>query len=79
MQQPTSASRQPQYELRFSPFANCAKGYAFPCDAAGEVDLDALSETGRDHYFFARTVVGADFCMPTVVPVADSRFGPRGN
>ena len=29
-------------------------------------DLDALSEAGRNHFFFARTVVGSEFTMPTV-------------
>jgi hypothetical protein len=30
------------------------------------VDLDALSVNGRNHYFFARTVVGCEFSLPTV-------------
>jgi len=43
-------------------------GYAFPCDASGTVDLDTLSETGRSHYFFARTLIGSEFYMPKVIP-----------
>jgi hypothetical protein len=53
------------YEIRFdSLFAKPA--LSFPCDERGEVQLDALSERARENYFFARTVVGADYAYPTV-------------
>lgn len=58
--------RIPEFELRFQSLFNPGAGYAFPCDAGGNVDLDALSVNGRNHYFFARTVVGCEFSSPTV-------------
>ena len=54
------------YELRFQSLFNEGRGYAFPCDADGQVDLDALSERLRDTYLFARTVVGRDLAAPAV-------------
>jgi hypothetical protein len=67
-----------EYELRFRSLSKPGAGYAFACDAAGEVDLDTLSETGRMHYLFARTSVGAEFHMPTIVRrVARPRFTPE--
>ena len=33
---------------------------------AGAVDINALSERGRNNYFFARTAVGRDFALPEV-------------
>jgi hypothetical protein len=65
------------YELRFRSLSQSAPGYAFPCDASGSVDLDALSETGRSHYFFARTLVGSEFYMPKVIATAASSRPPQ--
>ena len=62
------SGRVSEFELRFRPLSKSGAGYAFPCDAFGEVDLDALSETGRHHYFFARTLVGSEFYMPAITP-----------
>ena len=55
-----------QYELRFRSLFDKGRAYAFPCDAAGHVDLDALSERARSNYFFARTVIGREVSMPFV-------------
>ena len=54
------------YELRFRSLHNPGRGYAFDCDAAGRVDLDALSERARSNYLYARTVIGREFEMPAV-------------
>jgi hypothetical protein len=54
------------YELRFQSLFHEGRGYAFPCDAAGRVDLDALSEKARNNYLFARTLVGRDLSVPAV-------------
>lgn len=59
---PTSA----HYELRFQSLFDAARVYAFPCDAAGHVDMDALSDTARKNYLYARTVVGCEFSLPSV-------------
>ena len=39
-----------QYELRFQSLFDAGRAYAFPCDAAGHVDLDALSDRARGNY-----------------------------
>jgi len=54
------------YELRFQSLFHEGRGYAFPCDEAGHVDLDALSERARLSYFYARTVIGREFLTPAV-------------
>ena len=54
------------YQLRFRSLFNEGRGYVFPCDAGGCVDLDALSDRARDNYLYARTVVGREFFMPAV-------------
>jgi len=55
-----------RYELRFTRLSDRGRGYTFPCDAQGHVDLDALSERVRESYLFARTVVGSVLSAPTV-------------
>jgi hypothetical protein len=54
------------YELRFRSLFNPGRGYCFPCDASGHVDLDALSDGQRESYFYARTTVGREFESPAV-------------
>ncbi len=56
------------FELRFQSLFDEGRGLAFPCDATGRVDLDALTERARCNYFFARSVVGRDFAQPAVLP-----------
>lgn len=62
------ANLHPAWELRFDSLFNDGRGWAFPCDADGHVDLDRLSERARSNYFFARTVIGRDVGFPTVRP-----------
>jgi len=57
-----------RFELRFQSLFDEGRAYAFPCDASGRVDLDALSTTLRTNYLFARTLIGRDFAMPAVRP-----------
>jgi hypothetical protein len=61
------ACGRPKFELRFRGLFHPGRGYAFPCDVQGRVDLDALSETARTHYFYARAMVGAEFHFPEKV------------
>jgi hypothetical protein len=56
------------FELRFQSLFNDGRGLTFPCDAAGHVDLDTLTERARCNYFFARSVIGRDFAHPAVLP-----------
>jgi hypothetical protein len=44
------------------------RGYTFPCDAAGQVNLDTLSDGERNSYFYARSTIGCEFAMPAVQP-----------
>lgn len=54
------------YELRFESLTNAGRGFTFPCDASGRVDMDALTERGRNSYLGARALVGRDFAYPVV-------------
>jgi hypothetical protein len=56
------------YQLRFCSLFDPGRGYSFPCDAAGHVDLDTLSHRGRNNYFFARTMIGRELGVPAVLP-----------
>ena len=58
----------PCYELRFHSLFNEGRGYAFPCDAEGHVDLDSLGERVLNNYLYARSVIGREFAMPAVQP-----------
>jgi hypothetical protein len=58
------------YVLKFEPLLHPGRGLAFPCDAAGRVDLDSLSEAARRDYLYARAVMGREFQMPRVAQVA---------
>ena len=52
------------FELRFQSLFNAAHAISFPCDAAGQVNMDALSESERVRYLYARTVIGREFSLP---------------
>ena len=54
------------YELRFRSLFNEGRGYAFPCDAQGHVDMDSLGERLLNHYLYARTFIGREFATPAV-------------
>lgn len=54
------------FELRFQSLFNEGRGLAFPCDAQGHVDMDALSERARGNYLYARAVVGREYATPAV-------------
>jgi hypothetical protein len=58
--------RSARFEVRFQSLFNEGRGMAFPCDASGRVDIDALSERGRHNYLFARAMVGREFTVPSV-------------
>jgi hypothetical protein len=60
-------AREPRYELRFQSLFHEGRGYSFPCDAAGRVDIDALGEKARRNYLYARTVIGREVATPLVL------------
>jgi hypothetical protein len=59
-------SLQQQYQLRFQSLFDSGRGFAFPCDPKGQVDLDQLSERARNNYFYARAMVGRELAVPAV-------------
>jgi hypothetical protein len=63
---PSSARGPASVELRFAHRRNDRESLAFPCDAAGRVDLDALDERSRNAYLFARALMGRDYAFPVM-------------
>ena len=64
----TLAAQAAQYELRFQSLFDEGRAFAFPCDEAGHVDIDSLSNRARLNYFYARTVIGREVTLPAVMP-----------
>ena len=54
------------YELRFQNLFDSGRGYVFPCDPSGCVDMDQLSEQARNNYLYARAMVGRELAVPAV-------------
>lgn len=54
------------YLLRFTSLYNPGRGIAVPCDEAGLVDIDSLTQGLRTAYFFARTMIGREYSLPRV-------------
>ena len=61
-----------RYELRFTSLFNRGRGYVFPCDAEGHVDVEGLTDRCCRNYQRARTAIGKDLSIPVVVMVASS-------
>ena len=70
MTESTLLASAPHYELRYTGLFDRGHGFAFPCDAAGHVDLDKLSDLVRRNYLYARAVVGREFSIPIIALVA---------
>ena len=56
----------PAYELRFQSLFHTGRALAFPCDAAGSVHWQAMSERARSSFLRARDAVGVEFAQPAV-------------
>jgi len=56
-----------RFELRFDALAG-GRDFTFPCDARGNVDLDALSDRSRACYLYAHTLIGRDYAVRIVHP-----------
>jgi hypothetical protein len=56
-----------QFQLQFRSLFSSGRGYAFPCDPSGQVDLDQLNERARSNYLYARAMVGRELSWPDVV------------
>ena len=68
MNTPTQSICSSGYQIRFQSLHHEGRALAFPCDAQGRVQLDALSDRARDNYLFARAVVGREYAHPAVLP-----------
>ncbi len=55
-----------QFLLCFRSLFHRGRGFAFPCDGGGHVDLEHLSERSRLNYLFARAMVGRELSVPAV-------------
>jgi hypothetical protein len=60
------SERGARFEIRFQSLFREGRGFAFPCDATGQVDMGSLSERGRSSYLFARAMVGREFATPRI-------------
>jgi hypothetical protein len=56
------------FRLCFRSLFDSGRGYAFPCDGNGVVDLNALSESARNNYLYARAMIGRELTAPAVEP-----------
>lgn len=58
------------FQLSFRSLFNSGRGYAFPCDERGHVDMVCMSERARNNYLFARAMVGRDLSPPAIEMIA---------
>jgi hypothetical protein len=61
------------FQLSFRSLFNSGRGFAFPCDERGDVDMCHMTDKARNNYLFARAMVGRDLCPPAVEMVAASQ------
>ena len=54
------------FEIRYPSLFARGRALAFPCDAKGQVDIDALTARACANYLFARAMVGRDYGCPSV-------------
>ena len=59
-----------RFELRFQSLFDSGRGYAFPCDPTGQVDLVGLSERALNNYLYALAMVGRELAVPALRPTA---------
>ncbi|MBS0341417.1 MAG: hypothetical protein JSS56_12885 [Proteobacteria bacterium] len=56
------------WELRFEPLFAGHRGFVFPCDEHGRVDMNSLSERALQNYLYARAMMGRETAWPQVLP-----------
>jgi hypothetical protein len=59
-----------EFQLCFRSLFDSGRGFAFPCDPKGQVDLDRMSERARNNYFYARAMIGRELTYPAVEAAA---------
>lgn len=55
-----------RHELLFASLYHPGRGVAVPCDADGQVDMNALTERLRNAYLGARALVGREYAFPEI-------------
>ena len=65
MKRPTTPAV--RYELRFQSLFDEGRGFSFPCDEAGRVDIDVLSIRSRLNYLSVQRRVGREFARPAIL------------
>lgn len=63
---PMNDVRRTEFRLCFRSLFDSGRGYAFPCDSDGRVNLNELSECARNNYLYARAMVGRELAVPAV-------------
>jgi hypothetical protein len=58
------------FQLSFRSLFNSGRGFAFPCNERGDVDMCHMTDRARNNYLFARAMVGRDLSPPAVEMVA---------
>ena len=56
------------FELCFASLHGLGRSCSFPCDREGHVDMDALNESTRNDYLYARAMRGRVYASPRVQP-----------
>lgn len=62
----SSATQAAQHELHFPSLFQPGRGVVVPCDAAGHVDIDGLTERQKLSYLAARAMIGREYAYPSV-------------
>ena len=57
---------EPFFVLHFESLFHAGRGFAFPCDEKGLVNLDAMPVRTRNNYLYARAMLGREFGWPSV-------------
>lgn len=55
------------FELTFRAMSPAHCSFSFACDECGRVSMDALCESSRVNYLYARKVIGHEVHAPVVV------------
>jgi hypothetical protein len=79
MAQTVSMPFESEFEVHFRSLLRRGLELIFPCDPAGRVDLDALSDRARANYLFARATVGREYASPAVCWHEGSKYKPEAN
>jgi len=66
-----SAAAKSHVELRFLPRFADKRCLVFPCNTAGHVEIDKLSEHERIDYLFARALRSRDYSFEIVTALDD--------